>query len=203
MRWRSRNGWEPFILDCLGHAGLNVQHIRLGRQATLDSIIHQRPHSFRRRRRQHSFLRLFPGRGDQRCGSALAQTETLASKPDGASAGARRTCRTERALQFGTKSFRATREARNVITDVGYDLGTGLERKHSIERRHTVNFRGSNVQPQRHVVESARADPADAVLDGMEDGQKAMPLATDVDVESRTRVADWPLAALPQVHLPG
>ena len=53
---------------------------------------------------------------------------------------------------------------------MGYDLRTGLEGKHSIERRHAMNFRGSNVQPQRDIVESAGANPADAVLDRMEHG---------------------------------
>ena len=178
------------IPGCLGHAGLDVQHVWLGGQATLDSIVYQRLHGFRRRRRQHSFMRFFPGRGDQCCGSALAQTQTLAAKPDRASAGARGTCGTKRAFQFGTKFVRATRDTRNVITDVGYDRRTGLERKHSIERRHAMNFRGSNVQPQRDIVESAGADPADAVLDRVEHGQKTMPPARGVAVERRARVGD-------------
>ena len=89
---------------------------------------------------------------------------------DGASAGARGTRGTKRALQFGTKCVRATCDTRNVITDMGHDPRTGLERKQSIERRHAMNFSGGNVQPQRDIVESAGANPADAVLDRMEHG---------------------------------
>jgi hypothetical protein len=69
-----------------------------------------------------------------------------------------------------------------------------------------MNFRGSNVQPQRYIVESAGANPADAVLDRMEDGEKTMPAARS-GVKSSARVSDWrfadrpvnaqPLAALP------
>jgi hypothetical protein len=85
----------------------------------------------------------------------------------------------------------------NVITDMEYHLRTGPKRKHSIERRHTMNFRGRNVQTQSDIVESAGANPADAVLDRMEDGQKTISLAMGITVESRARVASLSLSALP------
>jgi hypothetical protein len=115
-------------------------------------------------------MRFFSCRGDQGRGSALAQTETLAAQPDGASSGTRGACGAKLTFQFGTNFIRAARDTANVITDVGYDLRTRLERKHSIERDHSMNFGGSNVQPQRDIVESAGANPADVVLDGMEHG---------------------------------
>jgi hypothetical protein len=80
---------------------------------------------------------------------------------------------------------------------VGYDLRAGFEREHSIEGRNAMNFSRSNVQTQRDVVQGAGADPADAVLDRMERGEKTMSLATAVVVESCPRIRGLPLAALP------
>jgi hypothetical protein len=60
-----------------------------------------------------------------------------------------------------------------------------------------MNVRGSNVQSQREIVESAWANPADAVLNRMEYGQKAMPPAMDIAVASCARVCGLPLATLP------
>ena len=60
-----------------------------------------------------------------------------------------------------------------------------------------MNFSGSHVEPQRDIVESAGADPADAVLHGMQHRQKTMALAMVVSVESRARVGGMPLASLP------
>src|ERR1035438_1212418 len=146
-------------------------------------------------------MKSFSGRGNQHRRSSLAQPQTLAAKPDRSSAGTRGTCGTKRTLQFGTKVFRGTRDTRNVITNVGYDWRTGLEGKHSIERRYAINFRGSNVQAQRDIVESAGANRPDAVLDRMEDRQKTMP-AGGVAVENSARVADWPCNVLPLAALP-
>jgi hypothetical protein len=127
---------------------------------------------------------LLAGRTEQRRGSALAQTQTLAAKPGGASFGASGSCGAKLAPQFGAKCIRATGDAGNVITDVGDDWGAGLERKHPIKRRHAVNFGGGNVQSQGDIVESAGADPADAVLHRMQHGQKTMAPAMVVAVES-------------------
>ena len=102
--------------------------------------------------------------------SALAQTQTLAAKPGGASFDASETCGAELDFQFGTEFIRATGEAGNIIADVGDHRRPGLERKHSIKRCHSMNFGGGNVQPQRDIVESAGADPADAVLDCVQHG---------------------------------
>ena len=66
--------------------------------------------------------------------------------------------------------LRAPCHTRNVVADMGHDLRAGLKREHSVERCHAMNFGGCDVQSQRDVVESARADPADAVLDRMERG---------------------------------
>jgi hypothetical protein len=166
MEKSQRKGFT--IPGCLGYAGSDVQHVRFVGQATLDGIVYQRPHGFRRRRGRHSFMRFFSCRADQCCGSALTQTQALATKPNRTSPGARRSCGTERAFQFSTKVVRATCDTRNVITNLGYDRRTGLEGKHSIERCHAMNFRGGNVQPQRNVIDSAGADPADALPDRME-----------------------------------
>ncbi len=183
MKKAQRRG---FTFVCpLRHASLNVQHVGLGRQATLDGVVYQRLHGFRRSGRQYSFTESLAGRTDQCRGSALAQTQTRAAKPGGASARARGTCGTKHTFQFGTKPFRAACDASNVVTDVGYNRGTGRERKHSIERRHTMNFRGGNVQAQRDIVDSAGTNPANAVLDRMQQGQKAMPLSKAFGVGNR------------------
>lgn len=60
-----------------------------------------------------------------------------------------------------------------------------------------MDFRGSNVQPQRDVVESARTNPADAVLDHMQNREEAMPRAMTIPVVSGTRVRGLSLATLP------
>ena len=60
-----------------------------------------------------------------------------------------------------------------------------------------MNFSGSHVEPQRDIVESAGADPADAILNGMERGEKAMAFAAAVVVDGYTRVGGFALAALP------
>jgi hypothetical protein len=84
--------------------------------------------------------------------------------------GARGSRGTKYAFQFGTKFARAIYDTRNVITDVGHYRRPRLERKHSVERSHAVNVRGGNVQPHCNIVESARTNPADAVLNRMEHG---------------------------------
>jgi len=60
-----------------------------------------------------------------------------------------------------------------------------------------MNFSGSHVEPQRDIVESAGADPADAILDGVECREETMALAMTVAVISCARVRSVPLAALP------
>jgi hypothetical protein len=60
-----------------------------------------------------------------------------------------------------------------------------------------MNFRGGNVQAQRDIVDSAGANPADTVLDGMEHRQQTVPLSKGVTVRSRARLAGLPVATLP------
>src|SRR5271168_1226955 len=146
---------------------------------------------------EHPFNTLLAGRTDHRRGGALALAEALAAQPDGASTGARRTRGAQRAFQCGAKLVCTLRNTGNIVTDVGHDSRTRLERKHSIEGRHTMNFRGGRIQPRGDVVESARANPADAVLDRVEHGEKAMARAAMVDAEGFSRVHALPPAALP------
>src|SRR5580698_4503429 len=117
----------------LGHAGVNVQCVWLDGKATLDSIAYQRLHSCGRRRGQNSFVRSPSSQAEQCCGGTLAQTQTLAAKPDSASAEASGTRGAKQTFQFCTKFVRTTCDTRDVITDTGHDRRTGLKRKHLIE----------------------------------------------------------------------
>ncbi len=178
MRWRSRNGEGSSFADRLRHAGFNVQRVWLGGQAMLGQ--HLLPRTARlfadagasTRSRDFSPAEVTSTAGARSHRPRHWLRSQIARPPEQGEA-----ARTKRAFQFGTKFVRAARDTRNVIADVGYDRRTRLEGKHSIERRHAINFRGGNVQAQRDIVECAGADPADAILDGMEHGQKAMPLA--------------------------
>jgi hypothetical protein len=48
-------------------------------------------------------------------------------------------------FQLVTEFIGTTSEARNIVADVSYERRPGLERKHSIKRRHPVNLGGSDV----------------------------------------------------------
>src|SRR5271155_3825869 len=122
-------------------------------------------------------MRFSSGGADQCRGSTLAQAQALAAKPGSASISASRTYWAERTFQFSAKFIRATREACDIVTDMRDDRRTRLERKHSIERRHAMNLGGRNVQLLSDVIDSASANPADAILHRVQHRQKKMTAA--------------------------
>ena len=87
---------------------------------------------------------------------------------------ARRTLFSQRCFQLVAQRFSAFCFAANIIANVQRNGRARLQPKQIIKRRHRMNFRGSNIQPHRGVVQSARAQPPFAILQRVQDRQQQM-----------------------------
>src|SRR5271163_4996368 len=96
-------------------------------------------------RSQHALLSFLVGGAEQHRWSAFAEAQALAAQPNGAAARAGGARRTESAFEFSAKFLRTLRHAGNVIANVRDNFRPRFKRKHSVERRHAMNFGGRNI----------------------------------------------------------
>ena len=82
-------------------------------------------------------------------------------------------------LELETEPLRAPEAARDVIADVRDRGGSRGGAEQVVKREDAPGFRGRNGQAPADVVQRAARHPTDAILDGVERGQQAMPLADD------------------------
>ena len=120
-----------------------------------------------------------PFSGSQHQGSrrALAQAQAGTAMPGGLSIRAR-SLGTVRSLHLGTEPVCALDLAGNVIADVNHSRGLRASGKKRVEIRHAESFSRRDVQFPAGVVQRTRADPADAILNGMENRQQVSAFRT-------------------------
>jgi hypothetical protein len=77
-----------------------------------------------------------------------------------------------RLLQLGAELVRTLDLASDVIADVSYSRGLHVSGKECVEVGDTESFCRRHLEYPAGVVQGARADPADAILDGVENRQQ-------------------------------
>ena len=156
--WRRRHLWvggtrELLSRQRLGHQVLHLPRIDLAERRVLRALA----------RRLH-----------QCHGRAFAHAETRAAHPGDLALGGTRFA--ERGLQRVADQLATAHAARQVVTGVDHDLGSGLDAEHRVEGGDAVGLGGRHRESFAHVVEAALADPSHPGLQGVQGGQQQVAL---------------------------
>ena len=108
----------------------------------------------------------------------LAEAEAGTALPCGRRVHAECSCRAKAGFQPRAQRVGASGFAGDVVAHVDDRWGLWLGGEEGIEAGDAIGFRGRNGEPRAEVVQRPRADPPDARLNGMEDGQQKMPAVT-------------------------
>ena len=156
--WRRRHLWvggtrELLSRQRLGHQVLHLPRIDLAERRVLRALA----------RRLH-----------QCDGRAFAHAETRAAHPGDLALGGTRLA--ERGLQRVADQLAAAHPARQVVTGVDHDLGSGLDAEHRVEGGDAVGLGGRHRESFADVVEATLADPSHPGLQGVQGGQQQVAL---------------------------
>ncbi len=158
-------------------------------------------HRGRRAHRRHdAALGRITRAHDERRRRPFALPQARAAHPGRVTAGRRRALGPERRRQRLAERLGPAHAAGDVVAHVGHGSGPRCGRKQVVEGEHPPRLGRRHDQPLADVVHRATADPADAVLDGVEGGQQEMALLLRRRHPATRRAAvalDIPGAALP------
>ena len=112
------------------------------------------------------------GGGDERCRRALALAEAGAPEPRRRAVRPGPALGPEAELELADQLVRSVATAGDVLADVDDSRRAPVQGEERVERGDAVRVRRRHGQSPADVVERARADPADVLLDGMERRQQ-------------------------------
>src|SRR2546426_784771 len=134
---------------------------------------------------------------DSDSGRSIAEPEAWAAAPHRTAFGGRR--RTELGLELPAQVVGARALAGDVIADRDTERRLLVEREPIVEARDAESVGRGNVQATARIFEAASADPADLVLQSVQDGQQKVPLGSRrVPATREVVVGGRALTALPQ-----
>ena len=129
----------------------------------------------------------------------LAQAQAWAAQPADPAVPCGGAGRSQRPHQVRAYLLGASKPARDVVADVGHGGRTRLRRKHRVEGGDAIRLGGRHGQALADVVQAGLRDLADAILEGMECGEKEIPssarrvsAARHVPVEAGVPIAPGP-----------